>query len=276
MAESTDQYDWIVLIKENLERLFADRPDVFIAGDLFWYPVPDRGRTKPTAPDVLVAFGRPKGRRPSYKQWEEAGIAPQVVFEVWSPSNEAADRAAKLAFYEAHGVEEFYGIDPETQRLEVWLRTQDPAQPEAPPRLRAQSHLGGWTSHRLGVRFATGDDRLELYLPSGEPFLSLVALDQRLAEATAQAKEQAARAEAQARRAEALAARSEQETTRADAEHARAEAAELRMQAAERRAEQERLAAEQGRLAAERERRRAERLALRLRTLGINPDDLDA
>jgi Uma2 family endonuclease len=70
-----------------MEILFADRSDVFVAGDLLWYPVPDRRETGPIAPDVLVAFGRPKGRRGSYRQWEENGIAPQVVFEVLSPSN---------------------------------------------------------------------------------------------------------------------------------------------------------------------------------------------
>ena len=79
MAENTEQYDWIVKIKENLEILFADDDDVFIAGDLLWYPVPDRRLSGPIAPDVLVAFGRPKGRRGSYLQWQEEGIAPQVV-----------------------------------------------------------------------------------------------------------------------------------------------------------------------------------------------------
>ena len=82
MAENTEQYDWLVKIKENLEILFADREDVFIAGDLLWYPVPDRAISGPVAPDVMVAFGRPKGRRGAYLQWEEGGIPPHVVFEV--------------------------------------------------------------------------------------------------------------------------------------------------------------------------------------------------
>ena len=29
MADNTEQYEWIVKIKENLEILFVDRPDVF-------------------------------------------------------------------------------------------------------------------------------------------------------------------------------------------------------------------------------------------------------
>ena len=87
MADNTEQYEWIVKIKENLEVVFADDSNVFIAGDLLWYPVPDRRITGPVAPDVMVVFGRPKGRRDSYRQWEEDGIAPQVVFEILSPSN---------------------------------------------------------------------------------------------------------------------------------------------------------------------------------------------
>ena len=38
MADSTKQYEWIVRIKENLERLFASDRDLFIAADLLWYP----------------------------------------------------------------------------------------------------------------------------------------------------------------------------------------------------------------------------------------------
>ena len=109
MAENTEQYDWLVKIKENLEILFADREDVFIAGDLLWYPVPDRAIAGPVAPDVMVAFGRPKGRRGAYRQWEEGGIA--VTLEIYHPNgqpflssvemarlkNAAEDRAERLA-----------------------------------------------------------------------------------------------------------------------------------------------------------------------------------
>ena len=70
MAENTLQFQWIVTIKEGLERVFRHRSDVFVAGDLLWYP--EEGRPDIcTAPDALVAFGRPKGYRGSYKQWEE-------------------------------------------------------------------------------------------------------------------------------------------------------------------------------------------------------------
>jgi Uma2 family endonuclease len=80
MSESTEQYRWIVMIKENLEILLVDRPDVFIAADLFWYPIQVAVPPAPRqAPDVMLAFGRPKGPRRSYLQWKEEQVSPQVV-----------------------------------------------------------------------------------------------------------------------------------------------------------------------------------------------------
>lgn len=38
MADNTIRFDLIVKIKTNLEALYQNA-DVFIAGDLFWYPV---------------------------------------------------------------------------------------------------------------------------------------------------------------------------------------------------------------------------------------------
>jgi Uma2 family endonuclease len=62
MSDNTKQFRWIVLIKENLEIWFAHDPQVFIAGDLLWYPVQGRPDIR-VAPDAMVAFGRPKGDR---------------------------------------------------------------------------------------------------------------------------------------------------------------------------------------------------------------------
>jgi len=66
MAENTEQYTKLTTIKGNIEYLFKPDPNVFIAGDLFWYPVEGHNDIV-YAPDVLVAFGRPKGKRGSYK-----------------------------------------------------------------------------------------------------------------------------------------------------------------------------------------------------------------
>ncbi|MEZ4524422.1 MAG: hypothetical protein R2941_00675 [Desulfobacterales bacterium] len=55
MADNTKQFDWIVKIKEGREVLFADRVDVFVAGDLLWYPVEGDNKTR-----IAPASGRPK------------------------------------------------------------------------------------------------------------------------------------------------------------------------------------------------------------------------
>ena len=250
MADNTEQYDWLVKIKENLEVLFANRPDVFVAGDLLWYPVPDRRESGPIAPDVMVAFGRPKGRRGSYKQWEEADIAPQVVFEVLSPSNSVKEMRDKLAFYDTYGVEEYYVYDPDRNALSIWWRGSSGGGAERAGLVR-QPHVRGWTSPRLGVRFALTDDTLELYHPSGQPFYSSVELARRAEQEAARAEQEAARAAQEAARAEQEAARAQQEAARAQQETARAEAEAARAQY---------------------EHQRAESLAARLRALGIDPD----
>jgi len=196
MAENTEQYDWLVKIKENLEILFANQADVFIAGDLFWYPVPDRKLTPPLAPDVMVAFGRPKGKRGSYKQWEENGIAPQVTFEILSPSNSTWEMQAKKDFYDQYGVQEYYVYDPERNRLEVWIRETD--------HLKKVSHIHGWVSPLLGIRFKLERKTLHLFYPSGKPFLNSVESHQH-----AEAMEQ--RAEAMKQRAEVAEQNAEKE-----------------------------------------------------------------
>src|SRR5580698_331608 len=105
MAENTLQYQWIVTIVGGLRHLFDADPNVFVAGDLFWYPVEGHPEIR-LAPDALVAIGRPRGERGSYRQWEEGGIAPQVVFEVLSPGNRPGEMRDKLDFYSRHGAEE--------------------------------------------------------------------------------------------------------------------------------------------------------------------------
>lgn len=69
IADNTECYEWIVTVRENLE---VALPQAFVAANLLWYPVEGHPEIR-VAPDVFVAFGRPKGPRGSYKQWEEGG-----------------------------------------------------------------------------------------------------------------------------------------------------------------------------------------------------------
>jgi Uma2 family endonuclease len=168
MADNTKQFRWIVTIKENLEILFASRNDVFVAGDLLWYPI--KGSDTCQAPDVLVVFGTPKGDRGSYKQWLEENIPVQVVFEILSPSNSLKDMAKKFQFYQNYGVEEYYVYDPNKIDLNGWLRNGDT--------LQVIEEISGWVSPLLGIRFEVTFDSLEIYRPDGQKFLTSVELDQ--------------------------------------------------------------------------------------------------
>jgi len=167
MADNTLQWEWIATIKNNLETLFRDRPDVFVAGDLLWYPVEGDPATR-AAPDVLVAFGRPKGYRGSYKQWQEGGIAPQVVFEILSPGNRPEEMVRKFLFYDRHGVEEYYTYDPDHFVLNGYQRGAGGLD-EIPT-------MAGWISPRLGVRFDMSEGDLKLFGPDDRPFISFTEL----------------------------------------------------------------------------------------------------
>ena len=171
MSDNTKQFRWIVLIKENLEILFAHDPQVFIAGDLLWYPVQGRPDIR-VAPDAMVVFGRPKGDRGSYQQWVEENVTPQVVFEILSPGNTVLEMNRKLLFYQHYGVLEYYLYDPESINLGGFIRTNEST-------LKEISEMQGWVSPQLGIRFELAESDLVLYRPDGRRFLTSVELDQR-------------------------------------------------------------------------------------------------
>ncbi len=53
ITDNTEQFKWMVLIKENLEIWLAAVADVFVAGDLLWYHVEENNKLR-QAPDVMV------------------------------------------------------------------------------------------------------------------------------------------------------------------------------------------------------------------------------
>jgi Uma2 family endonuclease len=196
MADNTLQFRWIVTIKEGLERVYHARPDVFVAGELLWYPV----QVKPEiciAPDALVAIGRPKGERGSYKQWVENGIAPQVVFEVLSPNNRVPEMERKLEFYDRYGVEEYYIYDPD--EIELFGRKRVGGD------LKRIRSMDDWTSPILEIRFDMSGRELKIFAPDGSRFLTFQEIaeeNDRLIRETAGAQRQCKHAERQREQAE--------------------------------------------------------------------------
>ncbi|NJR68588.1 MAG: Uma2 family endonuclease [Synechococcales cyanobacterium CRU_2_2] len=253
MSDNTRQFRWIVTIKENLEILFAQDPHVFVAGDLLWYPVEGDNKLR-QAPDAMVVFGRPKGDRGSYRQWQEDNIPPQVVFEILSPGNRAREMTRKALFYQNYGVEEYYLYDPDNNELSGWwwkapndaandAASHDPSHdPSAIARTGSAAEipdLKGWVSPRLGIRFEPTDTGLMIYTPEGMPFLTPVELAQQ-------------RDQAQQQRDEAQQQRDEAQQQRDEAQQQRDQAQQQRDQA----------------------QQQAARFAEKLRELGVDPETL--
>lgn len=198
MADNTQQFRWIVVIKENLEIWFADRVDVFVAGDLLWYPVQGNNKIR-QAPDAMVVFGRPKGDRGSYRQWQEENIPPQVVFEILSPGNRAGKMGEKLLFYQRYGVREYYIYDPNTFEFNGFVRSEDWLEPI--------SDRQSWVSPLLEIRFEMTETGLEIYRPDGGRFLTPVELEERAKQAEKRAEQAEELAQQERQRAEQAEAR---------------------------------------------------------------------
>ena len=227
MSDNTLQFQWIVTLQTNLDILVKDDRNVFVAGDLLWYPVQGHPEIR-AAPDALVAFGRPKGYRGSYQQWQEDGIAPQVVFEVLSPGNRPDEMALKLRFYDTYGVEEYYLYDPYSGALSGWRRVG--------PSLQPLPGLHNEVSPRLKIRFDLSGPELVIYDPKGQKFLTPLEREAQREKAEQQARaarerteqerlqrekaEQQARAAQEARQQQAASARRPNSSSRTSSTNA--------------------------------------------------------
>lgn len=195
VAENTVQFDYIDTIRGGCADLVAGDPNAVAIADNLIYPVEGRPDIS-AAPDVYVAFGRPKGDRGCYKVWEEGGVFPQVVFEIQSPSNKAADILRKFAFYNLHGAEEYYHYDPDENALCIYVR--------GPGGLEEVPDQKAYVSNRLGIRFDTSDGTLVILNPDGSKFETYQELRDRVRREQAVATAAVERAEKLAAQLKAL------------------------------------------------------------------------
>ena len=195
MANNTKQFRWIVVIQQNLDWLYANDPNVFVAGDLFWYPVEGKPKIV-NAPDVMVVLGRPKGNRGSYQQWNEDNVAPQVVFEILSPGNTQEEMERKLLFYDRYGVQEYYIYNPDNNQLRGWILGEEG--------LDTIASLSDWISPQLGIRFDLSGEELQIYHPDGTRFLSYTEISQQLEQERQRVQQAEEQLEQERQRAEAM------------------------------------------------------------------------
>jgi len=222
IADNTLQFHWITKIKNNLDIMYKNDPNVFVAGALLRYAVEGNNKIR-IGPDVMVAFGRPKGDRGAYKMWEEGNIAPQVVFEILSHRNMPKKMAKQFSFYDTYGVEEYYLYDPYKIVLRGWTRHGND--------LTEIAYMNGWISPRLKIRFEITDTDLHIYRLDSRKFLSTLERYKEYEEAEeAEQMSESLRGEAERRKAEEERLRAELSEQRAEAERQRADrlAAKLR------------------------------------------------
>lgn len=202
--------DWhriaIGYIENSLQAHFDERPDAYVASNLFVY-YQEGDREKCVSPDVFVCFGSDKKLRKVHKNWLNG--VPAAVFEVTSESSRVSDQGEKRAKYAIMGIQEYYLFDPLGEylagKLRAYRREGDELIPVVcPPRFE---------SPLLGVGMQVEENLLRLFdLRSGRPYPTM-------AEAYLQAEEERARAE--------------EERARAEEERARRQAAESRLEVLE-------------------------------------------
>lgn len=222
-----------------------------VAADVGIFSSPDE---PPIVPDFFLSLGvtKPTDRRPkrnrSYFIWE-VGKVPAVVVEIVS-NQEGEEEGYKKRRYADLGIRYYAVFDPlhevNSQTLRLYQLQDDH---DANHYVEMSDHwmpevelgLMVWHGEHQGVygEWLRWCDQNGVPIPTGQE-------------------------------------RVEQEQLRAEQERQRAEQEQLRANQERQRAEQERLRAEQERLRAEQERQRAERLAAKLRSLGIEADDVMA
>lgn len=187
MAESPQQGRVIRLLVCGFRRLYGDRPDMFVDGDFFWYPVQGEPSTV-AVPDVTIIDQLVSPidvtTMGSYRQWIFGGRV-LLAIEVLSPSNTWAEMARKLNFYQRHGVQEYWVFDPADGALEVHVREGGELRKLGDP-------ASGLISATTGVHVHVEGKDLVVADPDGRRWLS--------------PEDEAARADALAARADALAA----------------------------------------------------------------------
>ena len=172
MGETFIHVKAIIDLFTTLRAHLGDRPDVFLASDIFWYW--EKGNNKARrAPDVMLIKGVDgRSKRQSFFTWRENGAVPCVIFEFSSEGTWKEDLFEKRFLYARLGVRELFLFDPENLLLYPQLQgfrlnaqgESEPIQPDRRQRL--------W-SEELGLWVQPGEQLVRLTDPkNGRPILN--------------------------------------------------------------------------------------------------------
>ena len=120
IAETDFHVEAIHLLLDALNDFFAQRNDVYVSGNTFWY-WREGHPNKRRSPDAMVVFGVQKKLRRSFRSWNEGGAAPAVCFAVASGRTWRKDLGSVYRDYEANGVREYFVFDPTRDYLDAPL-----------------------------------------------------------------------------------------------------------------------------------------------------------
>lgn len=206
MAETPEHLEAMLYLIDALQRYFAARDDVYVAGNQFLYWV-EGNPSQRVAPDVYVAFGVPKRPwRATWKVWE-IGKAPDVIIELTSRSTAGEDLDRKYRLYQRLGVQEYILIDVRREyliepvilhRLVGGTYQQMPTEHPSDREWRARSELLGL---EVVVRAEDGGYQVRLFDPvRGRTIPTGIELQAEAMEAHRKAEEEASvRAQLEAR-----------------------------------------------------------------------------
>ena len=204
LAENDAQLHAILYAVGVLRVRYADRPDVYVSGDLLVY-YEEGNRNVSVAPDAFVVFGVEDRLRMSYKVWEE-GKGPDFVLEVASPNTWREDVERKPGIYAGLGVREYFLFDPTGVHLSPRLQGHRLVEGryEGLSAVESIDRTLTMRSDVLGLNLRAKGKEMRFHDPAtGETLLSHDELHtaHRAAEARAEEEAAARREEAAARRA---------------------------------------------------------------------------
>jgi Uma2 family endonuclease len=167
MAETDWHRVLMIALIQTLENWFADRPMVYVSGNLLIFYVPGDKR-RHVSPDVFVVKGAAKHQRPNYLIWQE-GKGPDLVIELTSSSTRSEDVNKKFHLYQdTLKVREYFLFDPLEDYLEPRLRGYRLRRGKYVPILAVRGRL---PSKVLGLHLEPKGANLRLYNPTTRQWL---------------------------------------------------------------------------------------------------------
>jgi Uma2 family endonuclease len=155
----------IFLLMNSLQRLWKDRQDFFVAGNLSIYYSPLQIKSQDfRGPDVFVVLNTDSRPRKSWVIWQENYQYPNVIVEVLSPSTAKVDKTTKKSLYQnTFCTPEYFWFNPYNNLDFKGFRLQN--RKYRPIKPNTQGYL--W-SQELGLYLGLYEGLVRYFTPEGQ------------------------------------------------------------------------------------------------------------